>query len=151
MMMTQPQPHISANSLFSHPDSFQGNVNHEQNTYIFTVACIETNEIGVVATEVGGVDLKALQQTSGAQLDLNPVMVSLHAGTAGLPSVSGVYSRGGENDVGRLSITVITGLDHTAAAGHRGKVKHGLFLGENGRHTTVNAKTGLCRYFIMFS
>lgn len=115
------------------------------------MACIETDEIGVVATEVGSVDLKTLQKTSDAQFDLNPVVVSLHAGTAGLPSVASVYSRGGENDVGRLSITIIAGLDHTAAVRHSGKVKHGLFLGENGRHITINAKTGLCIYFTMFT
>ena len=95
---------------------------------------------------MSSIDLQALQKTGGAQLDLNPVVVSLHAGTAGLPAITGVHSRGRKNDVGRLSVTVIAALDHPAAVGHRGKVKHGLFLGENGRHITVNAKTGLCGY-----
>lgn len=146
MMMTS-QLHISANSLFFIPRPLLQSANYfKRDTYIFTVACIETDEIGVVAAEVSSINLKTLQKTGGAQLDLNPIVVSLHAGTAGLPAITGVHSRGRKNDIGRLSVTVIAGLDHPAAIGHRGKVKHCHFLGENGRHVTVNAKTGLCGY-----
>lgn len=147
MMMTS-QLHISANSLFFYPptSSSISKLISKRDTYIFTVACIETDEIGVVAAEVSSINLKTLQKTGGAQLDLNPIVVSLHAGTAGLPAITGVHSRGRKNDIGRLSVTVIAGLDHPAAIGHRSKVKHCLFLGENGRHVTVNAKTGLCGY-----
>lgn len=147
MMMMIHQTSHSGKVTFFHPPTLSSICTLISiYTYIFTLACIETDEIGVVAAEVCRINLEALQKTSGAQLDLNPVVVSLHAGTAGLPAITGVHSRGRKNDVGRLSITVIAGLDHPAAVSHRGKIKHGFFLGENGRHVAVNTKTSLCEY-----
>ena len=92
---------------------------------------------------MGGVDLKILQKTTSAQLDLNPVVVALHAGTAGLPAIAGVHSSSRENDVSGLSITIVASLDHSATVGQRGKVKDSLFLGEDWRYVAIHAKTSL--------
>jgi len=89
------------------------------------------------------VDLDPLELASGAELDLNPVVVALHTGAACLPSVASVDARHGKDNVGGLTVAVVAGLDHNTATGERGKVENRSVFWENGRYVAENTEASL--------
>lgn len=115
----------------------------KKSTYIFAGAGVQANEIGVVATEVGRVDFQGLQESTGAQLDLDPIVMTLLTGATCLPSITSVDTLGRENEVRGLTITIIASLDHTSTAGEASQVENSLLLGEDGRDVSKNTKAGL--------
>lgn len=112
-------------------------------TYVFTLAGVQADKIGVVAAEVSQVDLDPLKLASSAELDLDPVMVALHTGAACLPSVAGVDAGHGQDNVGGLAIAVIARLDHDASTGERGKIENRSIFRENGRNVAKDTETSL--------
>lgn len=114
-------------------------------TYIFTRAGIQTDEIGVVATEMSRVNNQGLKDTGRAQLDLDPIMMLGITGATGLPTIPGVVTLGGQDDVGGFAVAVVTGLDHTGTVRERSQVKNLALFREDGGNVSIDAEAGLIR------